>query len=65
MAEIQDVPTEGACTWSAGLKETIGAACPKCGHTNLVHPSPGNPTLTSCVICEVLVRLPASPKEPT
>ena len=43
------------CTRSTGGSDRIGAACPDCGHTNLVHPQAyANPSLTACVICELL-----------
>jgi hypothetical protein len=42
------------CHWGTSMDEVIGAPCDNCGHTNLVHPGPQNPSLTACAICEML-----------
>jgi hypothetical protein len=36
--------------------DPIGAPCPDCGHTNLVHPGHANPALTECVLCVLVNR---------
>lgn len=42
------------CTTQALGSDRIGAACPDCGHTNIVHPNPqGNPSLTHCLFCSL------------
>jgi hypothetical protein len=45
----------GPCVWSHGRDAVIGESCSACGHTNLVHPGPNNPSLTACVICQLLL----------
>lgn len=42
------------CTRSGFAGERIGAACGKCGHTNVVHPGTHNPQLTVCLVCVLL-----------
>lgn len=44
---------DGICRYDC-TSERVGISCPLCGHTNFVHPSAGNPSLTACVICELL-----------
>ena len=29
------------------------AACPECGHADLLHPSTANPALTACLACQL------------
>lgn len=62
LAESRGVPPEGACTRGTAGHDMIGAACPVCGHTNLVHPGLSNPSLSSCAVCQILLAIP---KEPT
>ena len=50
--ELQQPPA--VCRRRSSMSERVGAACPVCDHTNLVHPNPGNPSLTGCVLCELL-----------
>jgi hypothetical protein len=42
------------CRYSSWGGEIVAAACPACGHTNLVHPSSQSPGLDACVICSLL-----------
>lgn len=42
------------CTNRTSAGDWIGAVCEHCGHTNVVHPGPHNPTLIACVICELV-----------
>lgn len=42
------------CDSEITLHAQIGAVCPACGHTNIVHPSPRfNPRLTCCALCKL------------
>ena len=52
------------CTMSAIATHSVGAACPGCGHTNLVHPHPySNPALGACAICLLLAHSDADPDQ--
>lgn len=46
-----------ACTTPTPAGEVLGKPCPDCGHTNLAHPGASNPSLSVCVICEMLSLL--------
>lgn len=50
-----------ACGRRSRPGDVIGAACPDCGHTNLLHPGPSNPALSACIVCELAALVaPAS-----
>lgn len=34
--------------------QPIGEACPDCGHTNVLHPGPHNPSLDECLVCRLV-----------
>lgn len=54
-APLKKDGTGEVCTRHSLSNEQIGAACPVCGHTNLVHPQAfANPALTACAICLIL-----------
>jgi hypothetical protein len=42
------------CTQRTSAGDPIGQPCWRCQHTNVVHPGPHNPTLSACVICELI-----------
>ena len=42
------------CNRHSAGGEIIGTACEDCGHTNVVHPNLGNPSLKACAICEII-----------
>jgi hypothetical protein len=44
----------GACRRSAWSSLQVGAVCPDCQHTSIVHPGIQNPGLEECVICSLL-----------
>lgn len=39
------------CTKDDWDGEMIGEPCGVCGHTNVVHPGPQNPSVEQCVLC--------------
>ena len=41
------------CTARFGPDDLIGTPCANCGHTNVVHLSLGNPSLTECILCRL------------
>lgn len=53
MSEQLLLPFDGPCRRSSFVGEMIGAACPDCGHTNLVHSGKHNPALNACALCEL------------
>jgi hypothetical protein len=54
MPGMDDRPGEGdeLCRRPAGPGETVGAPCPICWHTNLVHQTPGG-LPQPCGVCEL------------
>ena len=42
-----DPPEDASPSW-------LGAPCPDCGHTTLLHPGPANPGLAYCLTCDHL-----------
>ena len=42
------------CTRRNSGTDIIGAPCPQCGHTNMLHPGTANPSLEACALCTVL-----------
>jgi len=47
-------PHPDVCTWGTPGTEPVGAPCPNCGHTNLVHGNSYN-RLDECALCRLLV----------
>ena len=39
------------------------AACPECGHADLLHPSTANPALTACLACQLARVITVEVKE--
>lgn len=52
------------CVRSSDRVERMGAPCPECQHTNLVHPNLGNPALTECAVCRLLATSSTVTVEP-
>lgn len=52
------------CTRSTMVSDMIGGACGACGHTNLVHPGPQNPSVSACALCTIPVRKPVPARAP-
>lgn len=51
------IVVEGICTWRVPGTAVRGMPCIYCGHTDYVHPGVPNPSLTSCLTCEVQALL--------
>lgn len=47
------IPVFNPCTKKHAAGERIGAACEECGHTNVVHPGYGNPSVFECLLCRL------------
>lgn len=47
-------PETKICRRRVMPNEMIGAVCPECDHTDFLHGGAPNPTLSACVVCELL-----------
>lgn len=47
-------PGDEPCERATQGTDMLGAPCPACGHSNMLHPGRPNPDLGACVVCQAL-----------
>lgn len=60
LAPVPQPPPVEVCRLQTRATEIIGAPCPACRHTNLLHRNYGNPDLEACLVCELQATIAAA-----
>jgi hypothetical protein len=45
------------CRNPTRVGDIVGKPCKECGHANIVHPGPGTPAITQCLLCEMVALI--------